>query len=102
MNKVMTKNIDIIKSAIEKYGETSQIIKTIEELSELQKELCKFINTTEYNRTQIVDEMSDVMIMIKQTRLIFNISKEELEKQIQYKLDRLKDRLNYLTGLTNS
>ena len=87
------KNIDIMKSAINKYGEILQIIKTIEELSELQKELCKYINTPERNRTQIIDEMSDVLIMLKQIRLIFDISEEELKKQIQYKLERLKDRL---------
>jgi len=84
--------IDIYKKAIEKYGIKSQIIKTIEELSELQKELCKAL-AHNGNDQNIREEIADVEIMIEQMRIIFSISYEKIQIAKTVKIERLRRRL---------
>lgn len=78
----------IIKSC----GATNQIVVAIEELSELQKELCKLFRNKS-NRKNILEEIADCEIMLEQLKIILNI-KEDLSKiknrKIQRTLDRLK------------
>ena len=81
----------ICKQLIDKYGE-KQVVVAIEELSELQKELCKSLRG-KTNKENIIEEMADVIIMINQMQMYFKISDEELHKEINYKLNRTKERL---------
>lgn len=61
------------KQAIEKFGNTKQIIKAIEEFSEMQKELCKFLlYSDDVDYYKIADEMADVIIMNYQLKKIFD------------------------------
>lgn len=61
-------------NAYVRYGESAQILVAIEELSELQKELCKFFrhcqDNTEINFDGIIDETADVQIMLEQIQMI--------------------------------
>lgn len=81
----------ICKQLIDKYG-LNQVVVAIEELSELQKELCKSLRD-KTNKENIIEEMADAIIMINQMQMYFKISDEELHKEINYKLNRTKERL---------
>lgn len=83
-----------IEKVVEHYGNYNQIIKAIEELSELQKELCKYLLNvkTYYTLTQITDELADVEIMCKQLRHIFRIT-EQVDERKKFKVERLMKRI---------
>lgn len=81
----------ISQQLVEKYGD-KQIVVAIEELSELQKELCKSLRD-KTNKDNIIEEMADCIIMINQMQLFFKISEIELNKMIEQKLNRTKERL---------
>lgn len=78
------------------YGESAQILVAIEELSELQKELCKFFrhrnDNTDINIDGIIDETADVQIMLEQIQMIFGIE-DCVQKRMEYKINRLNERL---------
>jgi NTP pyrophosphatase (non-canonical NTP hydrolase) len=59
----------------------------IEELSELQKELCKDLRGYD-RREEIKEEMSDVYIYLQLLKEIYNFSDEDLEKMYERKMKR--------------
>lgn len=73
---------------INTYGTKNQEDKAIEELAELQKAILKH---REHNNCEteksIVDEIADVSIMLEQLKIIYSCAKE-VEKRIDYKIDR--------------
>lgn len=69
-----------------------QVIVAIEELSELQKELCKSLRNN-YNYGNIVEEIADVEIMLEQMKIYFEIKEEEIEEMKKLKIKRTKERL---------
>lgn len=73
------------------YGD-KQIIIAIEELSELQKELCKSLRNN-YNYGNIVEEIADVEIMLEQMKIYFEINEDEIEEMKEIKTKRTKERL---------
>ena len=79
-----------IEKTVKYYGTESQIIKAIEELSELQKELCKCLldGKSKQDLRPIIDELADVEIMCEQLRHIFRIS-IEVDDRKEFKVDRL-------------
>ena len=84
---------EMYKKLFEKY-DTKQIIVAIEELSELQKELCKMLrNGNTDNIEHIKEEIADVSIMLDQLVYYFKIDKEDLLKIQTEKLNRTKERL---------
>lgn len=86
----MTNKKDLYLQLIHKFGIKNQIIIAIEELSELQKELCKSLRG-ERNIRGITEEIADVEIMLEQLKLLFAIDvMVEIEKD--FKLKRTKER----------
>lgn len=79
----------ILEGAIEKWGITAQVVVAIEELSELQKELCKFLHYGSCDALTMHDEMADVSIMLNQLSLIFG---DPTDREIA-KLERLEGRV---------
>ena len=65
----------------------------IEELSELQKEVCKDLRGYE-RREEIKEEMADVYICLQMLKEIYNFSDEELEKMYERKMRRNIERIN--------
>ncbi len=64
----------------------------IEELSELQKELCKDLRG--YNRREeIKEEMADVYICLQLLKEIYNFSDEDLDKMYERKMKRNIERI---------
>lgn len=85
-----TKNV--LREVIARNGSMLQMIVAMEELSELQKEISKSIRGYE-NRDAVIEEMSDVYIMLMQLEIILGISLEEVISEINVKMERLKERL---------
>ena len=83
---------DILKKAINTWGERAQLLMVLEEMSELQKEILKNINRGKDNVDQIIDETADVEIMLEQLKYIFGIHKQ-VEDRIPVKLAKVKARL---------
>lgn len=93
--------------AINTYGVENQIIKTVEELSELSQALCKSLIRLNYTKEKIsleddlksvdniFEEMADVEIMLEQCKIMFQCDKEvnEVNKWKQKKIERLERRL---------
>ena len=88
----MSEEIEIIKSAIRKNGKAMQTVVAIEEMSELQKELTKFIRG-KGNRDNLIEEVADVLVMITQIQLMYHIPDDEVERIMHLKLNRLKERM---------
>ena len=79
------REIAILEGAIKKFGPRPQVIVSIEELAELQKELTKWLRG-KGTRDGLMEEMADVSIMLNQLELIFG---DPVEEEIA-KLERLE------------
>ena len=96
---MIDKNKEVYKRALEIYGEKSQINMMFEEMSELQKELCKSTRGIQ-NRRMIADEIADVEIVLGQMKLLFDIENEVVERK-EFKVERLMTRLDQKENETN-
>lgn len=85
-------DFEILQEAIDRYGTDAQLKMVLEEMSELQKEICKFWRGKN-NREQIAEEVADVEIMLEQVRIIFQIE-DVVDDYISQKISRLRDRLS--------
>ena len=91
---IIINNNGVIRQVIDVKGHKHQTIVAIEELSELQKELCKALRGRD-NHKEIVEETADATICLIQIQEMYNIKDEELQKEINEKLRRLEERLNH-------
>lgn len=86
--------LEIIKRSIaSEYSESIKLAVTIEELSELTKEICKWLRGESYSRIGIIEEMADVHICMSYLSAIFDIDLSTMSRAIQVKLLREKWRL---------
>lgn len=95
---ISTQRYVIETKAIGIYGVRNQLIKAVEVMSELTKEITKYLTATragEYEEKAVADmleETADVQIMLDQIRLIFG----KTDKIEAKKLERLQERLETL------
>ena len=82
--------MQLYKQLIKSLGSKNQILIAIEELSELQKELIKYLRNKD-NQDHISEEMADVYIMLYQLRLIFKNDKK-IDRYIKKKTKRTQQR----------
>lgn len=83
--------IEIYKEALRRWGPEAQTLMVFEEMSELQKELCKAARGKD-NKREIAEEIADVYIMLGQMILLHKCA-EEVEEAKAAKLERLTERL---------
>ena len=81
----------VYESAIAQNGAQLQAVVALEELSEAQKEICKFLRGCG-NVDNLAEEVADATIMLEQIRLIFNIN-DAVCGWVDKKVQRLADRL---------
>ena len=84
-----------IVTIAENYGLFSQGLKLVEELSELQKAVIKYISAdvrTTRDKTDIIEEMADVEIMIEQIKYWF-VCNNEVEEVKELKILRQLERI---------
>ena len=89
---VEMKKKDVYNNAKATWGIDGQVTKAIEELAELQKELCKFL-LDDGIMENIVEEIADVKIMVEQLELILEC-KDKVKEFKKAKIQRLSDRLD--------
>lgn len=107
---------EIMQKAINTYGVENQMIKMIEELSELSQALCKSLIRLNYTKEKtsleddlksvdkIFEEMADVEIMLEQCKIMFQCDKE-VNKWKHKKIEQLEKRLeksSYELGRCNT
>jgi hypothetical protein len=89
---VEMKKKDVYEKAKATWGIDAQVTKAVEELAELQKELCRFL-IDDGTMKNILEEIADVKIMVEQLELIFEC-KEKVKMIKKAKIQRLSDRLD--------
>lgn len=81
-----------IQKIIDYYGEDLQLTQVIEELSELTKEVCKYLKGSD-SHEQITEEIADVLLMIEQLIIICGLNHSDITKIMQEKLERTLQRI---------
>lgn len=77
----------IMAEIIGYYGHESQKMMLLEEMSELQKEICKDMRY-DPDLEAITEEVADVLIMLEQIQMMYHISETKLHKITNEKLHR--------------
>lgn len=85
--------VDLYKQAIAKYGTERQTNKAIEELAELTAAIQKH-REGRVPLSAVVEEMADVLIMVEQLTLIYDLSPNAVDFVKRVKLGRLKGKLD--------
>lgn len=87
---------EVFKLAIDTYGKENQCVVAIEEMAELQKEICKDMRIRFGRpRNRMAEEIADCEIMIEQLKMIFKLD-DSVEMYRLDKVVRLKTRLGML------
>ena len=81
---------EIYLKLIQKFGVENQCVVAVEELSELQKEVCKMLRKIG-NVHNLAEEIADVQIILEQLVLIHNCESEVMLLK-QQKLQRVYER----------
>lgn len=82
---------EVLQEALDTYGSAMQIVVMMEEMSELQKELCKYLRG-KCSLASIAQEIADVEIMLEQMKMLFRCA-DEVRDVRRRKVERLKERL---------
>lgn len=83
----------VLDRAIATYGVEAQEKMVLEEMSELQKEICKRWRGND-NLPELAEEIADVEIMLDQLKMIHGIE-DAVDTYKQEKVERLKRRLDH-------
>ena len=83
---------EVLQRAMDTYGSAQQISMVFEEMSELQKELCKYLRGRG-SFEHIAEEIADVEIMLEQMKMLFFCT-DDVRNERRRKVERLKDRLD--------
>ncbi len=70
-SKILQERFSIYDKMLKKYGAECQVLIAVEECSELQKAILKFLRG-KCNSIEISEEMADVDIMLEQLKVVFN------------------------------
>ncbi len=82
---------NIFEECLFKWGKPSQILMTLEELNELGLVLCHSLRKIKkVTKKEIIEEITDVKLMIDQMQYIFEITDDELFNMRLAKLSRLR------------
>ena len=92
-------NKDIIERSIKEYGRITQSVICMEECSELIQAVSKQIRGIG-SKENLVEEMADVTICLEMLKDIYDIDDTEIGQQIQYKQDRMEQRMDRKSTLT--
>ena len=83
---------EVYQKALERWGKEAQLLMVLEEMAELQKEILKNLNRNKDNLVEIIDETTDVLIMLDQLQYIYGIEKAVI-KHAPEKIEKIKARL---------
>lgn len=89
--KASKKEWEILSAAIAVWGKDAQAKMLLEEMAELQKEVCKAWRGKD-NSVEIAEEVADVEVMLAQIKMIFGID-ASVGIYRDAKIERLRQRL---------
>ena len=82
------------KAVIEHYGVDTQVPVYMEECAELAQAISKMHRKpSEARRDNLVEEMADVLICMRQLRHIYGIQNREIQKKVNEKTERMEARM---------
>lgn len=81
----------VYTNAYIQYGEKLQLVVAVEELSEVQKEICKILRGKP-DLDHLAEEVADAIIMLEQIRMYFDL-RDKVDEYIDAKVLRLDRRL---------
>lgn len=87
---------EVLQRALDTYSSQAQIVMVFEEMSELQKELCKYLRGRG-SFEHIAEEIADVEIMLEQMKMLFCCT-DDVRDVRRRKVERLKVRLDNACG----
>jgi len=92
----------VLMKALNTYGIENQTLMLAEETSELVKACTKMCRSSNLKcdelRDNLIEEIADVRIMIKQMCMYYRVQEEEIEKVMDMKISRLSKNLNAKQG----
>lgn len=92
MNKInYEERTKVYTDALKTFGATAQLVVALEEMSEVQKEICKALRG-DCNTLHLAEEVADATIMLEQVRQIFGIN-DEVCRAMDEKVARLHQRI---------
>lgn len=92
MNEInYEKRVKVYQEALKQYGQWMQMIVALEELSEIQKEICKELRG-EGDLNHLAEEIADATIMLEQLRMMHKIN-ELVCRKMDEKVARLASNL---------
>jgi NTP pyrophosphatase (non-canonical NTP hydrolase) len=84
----------VLKAAIKHFGVHNQTRKVMEECSELSMAASKIYDTNnDFTVMNLTEEIADVLVMIEQLKLIYDITDYSLKLQIISKINQLETRM---------
>lgn len=83
---------EVYRQARDVFGAEAQLVVALEELSEAQKEICKFLRGKD-DPEHLAEEIADVQIMIEQVKMLCAIDERTVQEQMDSKIDRLRGRI---------
>lgn len=89
--KASKKEWEILAAAVSTWGKDAQAKMLLEEMAELQKEICKAWRGKD-NEVEIAEEVADVEVMLAQIKMIFGID-ASVGVYRNAKIERLRQRL---------
>ena len=92
MNRIpYEQRLETYTKALAYFGEENQLTVALEELSECQKEICKFLRGYG-NAGNLAEEVADALIMLEQVVHIFGLD-EMVGQEMDRKINRLNGRI---------
>lgn len=83
---------EIYRQARDVFGAEAQLVVALEELSEAQKEICKFLRG-KGDPEHLAEEIADVQIMVEQVKMLCAIDERTVQAQMDSKIRRLRGRI---------
>jgi NTP pyrophosphatase (non-canonical NTP hydrolase) len=90
---VKERMLSLCKQALDKWGNDVQLIKVVEELTELSLEV-QHLRYGKFDIYEVKNELADVMIMLNQLMMMLEITNDDLEVVIDSKLNKLDKKLS--------
>ena len=96
---IKSRERDLYKAAELTFGRTLQMVVAIEELSELQQQICKIIRGLA-DSAHLAEEIADVFVTTEELVVMMNISERDLLRVKTRKQHRLIKRIAQAKGMS--
>lgn len=83
---------EVYRQARDVFGAQAQLVLALEELSEAQKEICKFLRG-KGDLDHLTEEIADAQIMLEQVQMLCGIDPWAVQEQMDSKIRRLRGRI---------